>query len=432
MRAWHWRAAGLLACVLTLLCSACSSASPTVLHVRLDAGPRAAAFDTPIYVKISGLPPDGLVTLRAKARDYQDHLWESTAEFRATSAGRLDLATAVPVSGDYHVADSNGLLWSLQPTFTRNPVTQFLMNYPGFSVTVQVLANGRVQASQTLRRVGPVPASTQTVRADGFASTMFLPTKLGLRRERGFHGRQPAGQRAGDGTVLGQDDRVHQRPLAPLTRVWPTTDARCGDTADQRPLATQPERPPLAQRLDHDQAGVRCAPDLMRLLQRPEPHACVELPGPRVTRVGVTRTEGLDLQQRATVRDQIGFKRLDQRTANAPPMQGRLNRHQVDLGRSGEVPPSEQHADRLTRIRRVRRGPGSVGRQFAGRLNVVRVRRFNAEPRRQQPEQARYCGRIMLAGRYEPASVSRAHCAGSSQPPGPARGRWGSGQPLAS
>ena len=92
------------------------------------------------------------------------------------------------MSGDYHVADSNGLLWSLQPTFTRNPVTQFLMNYPGFSVTVQVLANGRVQASQTLRRVGPVPASTQTVRADGFASTMFLPTKLGLRRERGFMG----------------------------------------------------------------------------------------------------------------------------------------------------------------------------------------------------------------------------------------------------
>jgi len=27
MRAWHWRAAGLLACVLTLLCGACSSAS---------------------------------------------------------------------------------------------------------------------------------------------------------------------------------------------------------------------------------------------------------------------------------------------------------------------------------------------------------------------------------------------------------------------
>ena len=178
MHGWRSRGgacAALIAAVAIL--TGCSSGAAAVLHVRLDAGPAVAALVTPIHVTVSGLPPGGAVTLRARTTDYEGRHWQSAAQFRATSTGRLNLATAVPVSGSYHVADAAGLLWSLRPAFTSNPDAQFIENYTGFTVTLQVLAGGRVEATSTLRRVDVPPTSTQTVHQDGFASTLFAPAR---------------------------------------------------------------------------------------------------------------------------------------------------------------------------------------------------------------------------------------------------------------
>ena len=160
-----------------VIVTGCSSGTAAALRVRLDAGPAVAAFVTPIHVTVSGLPPNALVTLRARTTDYEGRTWHSAAQFRASGTGRLDLATAVPVAGSYHVADAGGLLWSLRPAFTSNPGAQFIENYTGFTVTLQVLADGRVRAVSTLRRVDVAPASTQAVRQDGFASTLFVPAR---------------------------------------------------------------------------------------------------------------------------------------------------------------------------------------------------------------------------------------------------------------
>jgi dienelactone hydrolase len=171
----RWPAVG-LAVLLAVLCAGCSSGSATTQHIEPNAGPAAAAFDTPVHITLSGLPPGGGVTVQAQTRDAQGRQWESQAQFRATAAGMLNLATAVPVSGSYHVADANGLLWSLRPAYTTNPAA-FGLKPPGFTVTVQVLADGHVEATTTLRRQAIPPASVQTVRRDGFASTLFAPPK---------------------------------------------------------------------------------------------------------------------------------------------------------------------------------------------------------------------------------------------------------------
>jgi dienelactone hydrolase len=172
-RSWCGACAVLLAAVAAV--TGCSSGHTAALHVRLDAGPAVAAFVTPIHVTVSGLPPGGLVTMRARTTDYKGREWHSAAQFRASRTGTLDLATADPVSGSYHVADAGGLLWSLRPAFTSNPDVQFTDAQTGFTVTLQVLADGRVQATSTLRRVDVPPTSTQTVDQDGFASTLFVP-----------------------------------------------------------------------------------------------------------------------------------------------------------------------------------------------------------------------------------------------------------------
>lgn len=169
------RAAGLLMIALALLGAGCGGAQARPQPVRLAAGPPAAAFVTPVHISVSGLPPGGLVTLRARASDFQGRPWESAAQFRADASGDLNLASAVPVSGSYHVADAAGLLWSLAPAFSGDPSAQFFMNYSGFRVTVQVLTDGQVRAETTLRRQAAVTFSTQTVARDGFASTLVLP-----------------------------------------------------------------------------------------------------------------------------------------------------------------------------------------------------------------------------------------------------------------
>lgn len=154
------------------------AAAARLLHckVRLSAGPAVAAFDTPVHVTVSGLPP-GLATLRAQTRDDQGRLWESAARFRVGASGRLNLATATPVPGSYHVADAGGLLWSLHAAFTSNPDTGFIMGNAGFTVRLQVLTGGQVQATATLVRSRSASPTVQATARDGFASTLFTPDR---------------------------------------------------------------------------------------------------------------------------------------------------------------------------------------------------------------------------------------------------------------
>jgi hypothetical protein len=173
----RWPAGG-LAVLLALLCAGCGSESASTQHIELDAGPAVAAFDAPVHITVSGLPPGGRLTVRAQTRDAQGRTWESQAQYRATAAGTLNLTTAVPVSGSYHVADANGLLWSLHPAYTTNPAAAYSPKPPGFAVTVQVLADGHVEATATVRREVMALTSVQTVRQDGFASTLFVPAKV--------------------------------------------------------------------------------------------------------------------------------------------------------------------------------------------------------------------------------------------------------------
>lgn len=180
MRSGRWF--GSFGIVTVLLCAGCNgaSASPPHVHVDLSAGPFSAPFDAPVHITVSGLPSGGLVTLRAQTKDYEGRPWESAAQFLASTAGTLNLTTAVPVSGSYRVADAAGLLWSLHPAFTAGPATQFYPANAGFRVLLQVVAGGRVQAAATLVRLGlsATSESVETVARNGFAATLFTPASV--------------------------------------------------------------------------------------------------------------------------------------------------------------------------------------------------------------------------------------------------------------
>jgi dienelactone hydrolase len=169
----RYRARGLAGAVLVLAAAGCGGGSPGVPPVRLDAGPAAAALVDPVHVTVTGLPPAGLVTVQARALDKEGQPWVSAAVFRASATGTLNLATAVPVSGSYHVADAAGLLWSLHPAPGTRAATGFLTSAAGFTARLQVLTGGRVRATATLQRRWQVTVSAQTVRRDGFDGLLY-------------------------------------------------------------------------------------------------------------------------------------------------------------------------------------------------------------------------------------------------------------------
>jgi len=169
----RYRAWGLAGAVLVLAVAGCGAGPTSGTAVRLDAGPAAAVVVDPVHVSVTGLPPAGLVTVQARALDRDGQPWVSAAVFRASAAGTLNLATAVPVSGSYHTADAAGLLWSLHPAPGSRAAAGFLTSAAGFTVRLQVLAGGRVRATAALQRRWQVTVSAQTVRQDGFDGLLY-------------------------------------------------------------------------------------------------------------------------------------------------------------------------------------------------------------------------------------------------------------------
>jgi dienelactone hydrolase len=155
-----------------MLAAAGCGSGPPGAPVRLDAGPAVAAFVDPVHLSVAGLPPAALVTVQARALDQRGQPWVSAAVFRASAAGTLNLATAIPVSGSYHTADAAGLLWSLHPAAGSQP-SGFSLAIAGFTVRLEVLTGGHMVATATLQRRWQVTTSVQTVRRDGFAGLLY-------------------------------------------------------------------------------------------------------------------------------------------------------------------------------------------------------------------------------------------------------------------
>ena len=153
-RARH-RASSLAGIVAIIVVAGCASAAPTPAvptpspsstavapspgatsstdpgNARITVDPPEAQIGEPVSIKLSGLPPDQEVTVRATTvglvyPDLEDSgtVRESSATFRTDSTGAVDLAEVAPTSGSYSSADPMGLFWSMKTVPTAsNPTT---------------------------------------------------------------------------------------------------------------------------------------------------------------------------------------------------------------------------------------------------------------------------------------------------------------------
>lgn len=100
--------------------------------------PQSSLADRPVQIRVRGLPPSQLVTLRAWLKDEQGECFQSRAFFRADAAGEVDPGRHAAVGGSYSGVWPMGLFWFLQPdTLFRRLVKRDVAGSP-FRVRLEV------------------------------------------------------------------------------------------------------------------------------------------------------------------------------------------------------------------------------------------------------------------------------------------------------
>ena len=103
-----------LSCLALLLCAwiAAANQGPRATFV---VGPGQPLLDDRLSISVSGLPPNRLITVKARSKAQDQLWWRSEAVFNSGVQGTIDLRAQTPVSGSYRGADGMGLFWSMKP-----------------------------------------------------------------------------------------------------------------------------------------------------------------------------------------------------------------------------------------------------------------------------------------------------------------------------
>ncbi len=155
-----------------------AAVSPGTLEIRVD--PALALMGTPFSLTISGVKPGERVTLEAASTDNRRRPWRSSAVFLAGPRGIIDIASDVPISGSYGVADILGPLWSMKtpsqpgkrmPSYANDEVDGWTVEF-----TARDPSGGK--ASATLRRVYQMPGEALVrvpLEKDGMRGFLYYP-----------------------------------------------------------------------------------------------------------------------------------------------------------------------------------------------------------------------------------------------------------------
>lgn len=174
MRVWVWRwclASGLAALLTTAACSGGSPGHEATVEIK----PQLSRLTQPVSIRVSGLSPNSVFTVQLSSVDAHRTRWTSSARFRSTQDGMIDLDNAKSLGGSYSGVNRMGLMETLAPEHQTGAVSLYWWSAVGrFHVTVSP-KNGEPVARATLRRqVGPgVHSTRQTVAGEGFDGVFY-------------------------------------------------------------------------------------------------------------------------------------------------------------------------------------------------------------------------------------------------------------------
>lgn len=144
-------------------------------------------FDEPIQVKVSGLRPRQVVTMRTRAMNERGVVFSASALYRADPSGEINLERDPSLGGSYTGVEPMGLLWSLKADaphqyFHWNKVVN--PHVVRFSVCDEEGEESRVLAEATNERyVISEGVSRVVVKGDNFQGVLFTPAGLSSSHE---------------------------------------------------------------------------------------------------------------------------------------------------------------------------------------------------------------------------------------------------------
>lgn len=166
-------------------------------HIRQQ----SPLIDTTMEIKITNLPVDKRVKIKAEMRDNLGTNWESFAEYIAIVEGEVDLATAKPVSGTYDTVDVMGLFWSMVPK-VDNELKRRTPLKP-LETRLTLLIDGEVEAvTSVIRHVISSNIDKVSIREGGLVGTFFCNSSTGPLPTIIVLGGSEGGLREGNAALL--------------------------------------------------------------------------------------------------------------------------------------------------------------------------------------------------------------------------------------
>jgi len=154
------------------------------VQASISVSPQPAVVDQPVSVTVRGLPAGARTTLTAKATDTDGITWSATAQVKATSAGEVSLGQP-SLGGSYTGVNPMGLLTLMTPP-PGSTAAAFLHGPAGYDVQLEASVSGRVAATATVRRQGPLAVGVVEKQLrpakGGIYANLYLPKNTASRR----------------------------------------------------------------------------------------------------------------------------------------------------------------------------------------------------------------------------------------------------------
>lgn len=162
----------------------CGGAPAAGGAIRIDVAPVRSVADQPVSIRVSGLVPGTVASLRLRSTDANGVPWSSAAAFRVSPAGSIDPAQSAALSGSYTGVSPMGLFWSMRPD-RRAPQGDYFWRDRPLSFELSVVAAGHSKALVRLSRAlsaTPLSVHLERLRATGFYGEYFSPALAPARR----------------------------------------------------------------------------------------------------------------------------------------------------------------------------------------------------------------------------------------------------------
>jgi pimeloyl-ACP methyl ester carboxylesterase len=170
---------GLLVVACASIASGAGQVADNVHKASFQVSPNPGLLDDRIAIRVTGLPANRGVTIRASSQDRRGHWWRSAAVFAVGGDGAIDLSAQAPASGSYKGADAMGLFWAMQPDRSVRPVPEFFSVVDWFKPVVteiEAISDGRVLgSSRVVRRFAAPGVSAERVSSDGVVGVLYRP-----------------------------------------------------------------------------------------------------------------------------------------------------------------------------------------------------------------------------------------------------------------